>query len=593
MGISTLPMRGNDDSWTLTPGGIPAHKAASIVLDSDGVSPQTLVGGGPGIVDGAYYGIVSSDSLDHTQRLIDAFTDSQANGTILRLSAGTFYYSGLISNAWRGIIGAGGGLTKLLCTTSNGDNARIAFSAQEDVYIYGVEFGSTNATITVNNAPESACHLRLTGVKNFRIEDNSWDRCYGTAIILRDCEDGLVLSNYAKNLGKDGFHITGASKNILRAFNTIVNAGDDPFPIVGYISDGARPEGIGDIGNRVLGARFGRGFAYVGAKNVRNIGCSVRPLPTSRTDLISATYAGVPCGIYIASESGFDTYGNEDIKFEKFCVEQGGSVNGQNSIMVVGRAGQVTRDIDIEATVKDCAQSAVRVFGSAIGDIENFKFRGEILDTTDPFGLRTTAGTGVSRAMDLQHIRGFDVQYLARKIGGSPLRITAPCTGRGIVDLTVDECCVNTVDDIINYSGTLTLNKHKVTLKLISVGHSIDRIMDGVPDGTELDFDHDNDISTATFIGLQALPAIVGTGSPFQLDNPYGFPVMVQVTGGTVSLIERATTTDVSVPVWQTFVNPSDGVTNLQKGWFTLQPGQSLRVTYSSLPTFNIRAKFK
>jgi len=551
---------------------------------------------GPAVRDGAYYGLSPSDSLDHTQNFIDAFTDSAANGTILRLPSGTFYYSGLIDNADVGLIGAGGGLTKVLCTTSNGGNSRFDFSHKNGLYIWGVEFGTTSASILLNNATETAAILRLTGCNNFRIEACRWDRCWGTAILVRNCQDGIILGNYAKNLGKDGFHITGSSKRITRAFNTIVNGGDDQFPIVGYVTDGVRPESIYDIGNRTYGARFGRGFAYVGSKYCRNIGCSVHPLPDDgeRTDLINATYTGVSSGLYIASESSFNSYGNEDLMVRDFTVEQGGNVAGRYAVQIAGRGSQPCKNIDIEATIRDSCSHAFNIDGGTVGTgLVNLRFRGNIIDTTNPAGLRgLTPGAGSGHGIQITKTNGFDLDFYAEKIGACPLVVIDDfCTGVANIKLEVNEASVNAVNDLIQFSPSGgTLNRINVDLRVRYVGHTIDRLIDNVPPGATVRFHSDVQLNNAdAIIGLPAVPSPTVTASPYVWDNPYPYPVLVRINGGTITQVRRATTVDVASPNWQVLVAAADGTTNLKTGQYELLAGQSLEVTYSAAPTLSIR----
>jgi hypothetical protein len=66
----------------------------------------------------------------------------------------------------------------------------------------------------------------------------------------------------------------------------------------------------------------------------------------------------------------------------------------------------------------------------------------------------------------------------------------------------------------------------------------------------------------------QAIAAITVTASPFTYTNTDGYPELVTVLGGTVSIIALGGVT----------------ITNATSGVFTLTPGQSIAVTYSVAP---------
>lgn len=87
MPISVLPMRGNDDSWTVAPDGTPAHKSASIYLDSDAASPQKLTAqNGTVMLNGEIAlapAVAASVAVDDEATGIPAVVESQALFNIL------------------------------------------------------------------------------------------------------------------------------------------------------------------------------------------------------------------------------------------------------------------------------------------------------------------------------------------------------------------------------------------------------------------------------------------------------------------------------------------------------------------------------
>ena len=107
------------------------------------------------------------------------------------------------------------------------------------------------------------------------------------------------------NCWKDGIHFTNACSDIVCSNITSINGGDDVVALVGYVADGAKPRNI-TIDNVVINGTKSRGgcACWMFRCFVNNV---------SVKDAFAA-------GIYIASESGFNTYANENITVNNFIL---------------------------------------------------------------------------------------------------------------------------------------------------------------------------------------------------------------------------------------------------------------------------------
>lgn len=334
---------------------------------------------------------LTDNVTDQTALIANAFIQASATNSTLFFPAGRYNVNGGDLSEWplplekhgerKSVVSGSGcsmvgepGFTFIHNINNYGSNNRFNFSGGRDITIRDIIFVCDNLPPSPsNNAPESCIWLLFTNCFNVRVENCKFLNTYGGAVLMRHCTNCLISGCYARDIYKDTFHITGTSTNITRINNTVINAGDDAFPVVGYLSSG-RPSYITDIGNTVRGVKWARAFAYVGASNIRNIGCQV-------DGSIEGTIPGLPdmpsntkatCGLLITGESSFNTHNCEDIYVEGILIKNCGA-SSYGAINIGARTPNITevfpaRDIYIKnATVLKSVRRGVVINSSIRG----------------------------------------------------------------------------------------------------------------------------------------------------------------------------------------------------------------------------------
>ena len=341
---------------------------------------------GPGYININSYGVYSNNVTDQTSAISTALTQAFSAGVNLYIPPGIYCYSGTIANPGVSLLGVYGQTELRNISTGGKGNCAITHSNINNVTIDSIFFNSPNtaATETNQNQIESQGCLKFTTCNNIIVKNCIFKNQYGTVLMYRHVTDSEIVNNLVQECYKDALHITGTSRNIKRINNTVEASGDDAFPVVGYATGGSpgQPSQILDQNNHVRGCKWARAFAYVGAKDVVNIGCSVdgfipaqysnslsasrevttstissgtnyTVITTSTTSLgqwqayfsgltqipsvnqvITATAAGTLAGggtvrnhnytsctgLYIHSEGSFDTLGNDNIRVSNFIA---------------------------------------------------------------------------------------------------------------------------------------------------------------------------------------------------------------------------------------------------------------------------------
>lgn len=541
-----------------------------------------------------------SPTADHTEAIRTAQLAAAADGFDLTVPALTFNYEDLIPSCSRSIRGQGIGASVFVHQGTNGENARWAYTG-DDIEVSGISFRVANTPLAaLNDATEPDGILNFNTCARLGVRDCEFVNCYGTAVLVRHCEDFDLLRLRGVNLRKDGFHITGASKNGRRAYCTVLSGGDDSFPIVGYLTGtgAGQPDNITDSFNIARGSKFARGFGYVGAKNVRNYGCIADGLMPSgfATQAPDTKNYRMLSGLYIASESAFGTYGNENIQVDGVQVKNCGYTSDfsgavLNAVHIVGRSGQTTRNIKVDVEVENVGTRGIFVNGGVTGGVENIRLTGRVKNTNDPNAWFGAAGAGAANGVEIQNTKDITVDLDVAETGSNGVVLTSTCTGSA--DIKVRSSGINTSGtagaDIVNVAASSVLSNIKVKVKIVSQAtvstaatpYLLDRIIEcnnpGKVRGLEVEDDASLNKKVVTGVADQAITV---TASPFTWTNPHPIPVNARVIGGTVSSIARGQTTGVAVPVYA--VVPSK-----TQGYVFLQPGESVVVTYSGAPTMD------
>ncbi|HEU4622745.1 MAG TPA: hypothetical protein VFS42_11030 [Burkholderiaceae bacterium] len=485
-------------------------------------------------------------------------------------------------------------LTKFRFQGALGKNCRIEIAGANDIEVRGITFEIVNTPTDAGyNALETDMILRVQGGSNVWVSECDFLNSFGVPVNMRHLDGGGI--RYCRAIGtyKDSFHITGTSRNILRAGNVVENGGDDAFPIVGYATGtgAGQPEGIVDIGNKVYGLKHARAFPIVGAKRVRNVGSIVDGLIPAKYG--RAANEVVRCGVYIASESSFDTYGNEDILIDGISITNCGYAS-LYPIMITGRAGKVTRDIRIvNPYIARSATTAIVTQGASTGLVENLVIENPVIrDTTDPNGIVGTAGQGSGRGMLFDYTKDLMVcgpGLVVDETGEDGIVVNATNVGR--VAVARDGGRISNVNKRYTIEGTPNAGRRPILIAANSNADSISIATNGdleiVQDTATRNIDR---LVENTNLGKTRWGRIYGrgvakrvnngttatnitpTGSPFKWQNPNPYPVMVYMDGGSVSLVEKS---------------PNDvnyGNVGHTVGQFYVEPGQWIRITYSSAP---------
>ena len=281
------------------------------VLGADSFIGSTFSGS---FIDATQYGIWPDTQEDISDKLEAVLIQGRLQQKPVKFLPGKYVYKRLINNAGGGMV-CTDGYAWFDSQDPTYTNTRIDFQTgdgvtyQDGLHFQGIQFTCSTRPDSglTNDSGETNAFIRIIRAKNVKIWDCKFKHNRGGAALLRDVYDGTIIGCEAEDVFKDAFHITDNSFNIVRAYNVVRGGGDDAFPVVGYTSKGVMPYGITDIGNRVYGVRYGRAFAYVGCKDIKNIGCFVDGrLPSNIPQQSTATIAkyNSPCALYIAAEAG-------------------------------------------------------------------------------------------------------------------------------------------------------------------------------------------------------------------------------------------------------------------------------------------------
>lgn len=274
-------------------------------------------------------------------------------GIPLYFPPGTYLYGNTLK-ATASIVGAGWD-SILQCTTSQGQNSAIYWSGASHFNIRNLQFFSANTTAYYPD--ENAGSINLRDCSQFEISGCKFNNAAGGGALMRSCVNGKVFGNTLLDIWHDGIHVTKASADITITNNEVINGGDDAFAVVGYFNEGVRPRRITIANNRVVGTKYARGIAIVGAQDI--------------TVADNQIYNPMAAGIYVASEltSVYQSYGNDNVTVANNLLDTcgvqsniGAIVNAPNgplgygALVVTATAGFNNSNITIvNNTIKNAA----------------------------------------------------------------------------------------------------------------------------------------------------------------------------------------------------------------------------------------------
>lgn len=536
------------------------------------VTPGGYVVGGTGAnaIDGRKFGLFPDTGEDMTANLQAALTAARLAAMPIEVLPGQYIYTDQILNGGGGLI-CEHGEAWFDAQDATYNNHVINFQSTDSSVLDGIEVRGIKFTCSTrpdtgmsNGANELAGFIRVTKARNVKIWGNKFSHNYGGAVLFRDVEDSSIIGNEASDLWKDAFHITDGSRNIIRAHNLVTGAGDDAFPVVGYVAKGVMPSGIQDIGNRVYGVRKARAFAYVGCRDVVNIGSFVDGRIPSQIPQQSDAGGGrynTACALYIAAESAFNSFGCENIRVHGFVGHNiasgidgaGSAVSTLQAIHVVAGngAGNPIKNIQIQATLRNGGSRGLFCVGN--GYMQDVEADITVEDNTDPLGLlslTSTAGTGNQNAAEFQNVRNVKLKLRANKIGKGAVYIDANCSGDYDLDVSVGLLSQTTAGQSpvqIASASKINLVDFKLNFETTPAASGLGSINRIIDNGTNQGIvrscrvtgvDH----ATAAANVLSGWPTRTVTlgSSPSQVVNNTGRPMLFYSRLGTVSAISRS-----------------------------------------------------
>ncbi|WP_322083614.1 glycosyl hydrolase family 28-related protein [Burkholderia sp. BCC1972] len=362
-------------------------------------------------------------------------------GIPLYFPPGTYLYSNTLT-ATASIVGAGWD-SILQCTTSHGQNSVIYWSGASNFKIRNLQFFSVNATAYYPD--ENAGSINLQGCSQFEISGCKFNNSAGGGALMRSCVNGKVFGNTLLNIWHDGIHVTKASADITITNNEVINGGDDAFAVVGYFNEGVRPRRVTIANNRVVGTKYARGVAIVGAQDI------------TVTD--NQIYNPMAAGIYVASEltSVYQSYGNDNVTIANNVLDTcgvqsniGAIVNSPNgpigygALVVTATAGFNNSHITIvNNTIKNAAGTPIGLWQPAGNNIHVNISQNTISNAWDPnnkngFPLTTIGATSASMTLNFANTPGVAVGMTAWYFNGSTSVQIGMVVSAGTSTVTLD-----------------------------------------------------------------------------------------------------------------------------------------------------------
>jgi len=536
--------------------------------------PQNNNAGGL-LVDARDFGINPGSSHSMTSALSTALNAAAANNTQLLLQPGTYNYDNIINVTGGGGIVCHGGRAKLNAQSPTYDLNAISFTASGSPYIgfrlENIDFDNVTRPSSglTNDAPENAHFIRLTNIHDVYVNNNKVIKNYGGFILLRNVEDARITNNVCKDLWKDVFHTTDASKNIWRTGNVVIDCGDDAFATVGYIYRGVRPEYIYDLNNYVYGCRKARAFAYVGCANVKSYNfVDGRVMEAPQITSTDGYYFGGNCALYIGSEylgvgSTYNTYGVDNIEahvdaqhMRPIVTTPGGAavaatgqygINSFEAVHIVA-SGQPHSNVKVTGTLTNISKGGVFV-GGADGTTD-LDLDVVIKDNTDPDGWRGTAGTYAKPAVEVQYLRGeSNLSADISTCNTIPFVVGNTNSGDISIKLKVNDVCKTVVHDILFVDTSAPIDNLDIDLDIdwdIGSG-KLDFLLDlggttPLANSCNLNLHGKGSVDNVTALvrGAASTRSITLTGSPQILVNPGDDDVFLQIKGGTLTSLEQS-----------------------------------------------------
>ena len=275
-----------------------------------------------GYVSITSYGAIGDGVTNNTTAIQNALNYAAANGLAVYVPAGTFAYSGTLTDNGVAFYGAG---TSSILKALNGAQEALTLTGN-DASVSNLQIDGTGSTRLSN--PQS-CAVLAYQATNYTIQNVLINGSSSGGIMSQDSSYGSVLNNTVENTLADSITSIDGSNNITITGNRILNSGDDGISIVSYVGSPIVHD-ITEAGNTVIGNNWGRGMSVVGGDNIQISGNNIQGGTSG------------DAGIYIAAESEWNTQGVANVTVNaNTLINAGGapSGTGQGAVTVYNSQG--------------------------------------------------------------------------------------------------------------------------------------------------------------------------------------------------------------------------------------------------------------
>lgn len=282
-------------------------------------SVRTAQDNAPKLFNIVDYAAKGDGATDCTSAIRATFADASRSGGIVHIPPGEYAFSDTLLVGSRVTVIASDGSS--LIAKSHRQAVTLTGDA---IAIRGLRLRSDAKRRRVENFAHA---ITAVNARNVLIEECMIEGGNAAGIYLQGCQDFVVRNNRITRTLADTIHVTDGSVAGIVTGNVCSLGGDDGIAVVSYVPQGKRCRDISIVDN-TISSGSARGIAVLGGERVRISGNRIHDTRWA--------------GIYIASESSWNTYSASDISVEgnRLSAVNRKSDRGTHAcITVLGRAG--------------------------------------------------------------------------------------------------------------------------------------------------------------------------------------------------------------------------------------------------------------
>jgi hypothetical protein len=265
-------------------------------VNSNGICPVTA------------FGALGDGVSDNAVALQDAFNYAVTNKCAVFIPAGTFAYSGVLTD--NGVAITGSGAQSILMPLDPGNEAiMLTGNGASIAYLVMVSHATTRLTT------QQSAMIWANGATNYRVQDVLINGSASVGVFSVGSSSGIIANNTVENTLADSISQISGSNQIVVSGNSVVNSGDDGISNVSYVQYPV----VHDItveGNTVTNNAHGRGITVVGGATISITSNNITENVTGLSD------------IYIAAESEWNTLGVSNVTVSNNTLIDGGPNQG-------------------------------------------------------------------------------------------------------------------------------------------------------------------------------------------------------------------------------------------------------------------------